>query len=80
MVCARTMRDLCEGVEEHRSRGQAGYAGDEFCRGEEVAGRGGVLEAPEKALRASWGRGQGEGKRRVIACPLSALRRSACPA
>ena len=47
------MRDLCEGVEEHRSRGQAGYAGDEFCRGEEVAGRGGVLEAPGKALMAS---------------------------
>jgi hypothetical protein len=46
------MRDLCEGVEEHRSRGQAGYAGDEFCRGEEVAGRGGVLKATGNALRA----------------------------
>ena len=44
---------LVRRVEEHRSRGQAGYAGDEFCRGEEVAGRGGILKAPGKALRAS---------------------------
>jgi hypothetical protein len=44
---------LVRRVEEHRSRGQAGYAGDEFCRGQEVAGRGGVLKAPRKALRAA---------------------------
>jgi hypothetical protein len=39
------MRDLLEGVEEHRSSGQAASAGDEFCRSEEVAGLGGVLKA-----------------------------------
>ena len=47
---------LVRRVEEHRSRGQAGCAGDEFCRGEAVAGRGGVLKAPGKALKAFLGR------------------------
>jgi len=42
---------LVRRVEEQRSRGQTGYAGNEFCRGEEVAGRGGVLKASGKALR-----------------------------
>src|ERR1700758_1409801 len=40
-------------MEEHRLRGQAGYAGDELCRGEEVGGRGGVLKATENDLRAA---------------------------
>jgi 2-methylisocitrate lyase-like PEP mutase family enzyme len=52
MVCARAMRDLCEAW-KNTGRVDNGYAGDEFCRGEEVARRGGVLKAPGKALRAS---------------------------
>jgi hypothetical protein len=49
-----TAGDLCDAVEEHRSRGQPGCAGDEFYRGEEVARSGGVLKVPGKAVRASW--------------------------
>ena len=36
------------GFETHRSRGRAGYADEEFCRGEEIAGHGGFLKLQER--------------------------------
>ena len=53
MVCARAMRDLCEAWKNTGRVDKLATQAMSFAEGEEVAGRGGVLKAPGKALRES---------------------------
>jgi 2-methylisocitrate lyase-like PEP mutase family enzyme len=53
MVCARAMRDLCDAWKDTGRVDELATQAMSFAEGEEVAGRGGVLEASGKALMAS---------------------------
>jgi hypothetical protein len=65
------------GFETHRSRGRAGYADEESCRGKEIAGHGGVPKAPGKALRIP-SEGQRRRNRLLALISIHPARISAC--
>ena len=69
------MRDLCDAWKKTGRVDKLATQAMSFAEVKELLDVEEFLK-PGKALRASVGRGQREGKRRVINCPLSALRSS----